>query len=333
MNIIQIPLHLLRRSTLNHRSTINQDVIRSMVDTLSSGGVLPPIMIRALRDQAGYYGIVQGQHRCEAYRRLNRTTIPAVIFEGSEKDAVISSFRENNDRTSASYIEDYEAALYLFQRGMSKEEVKLRMYGSESKVDISKHIRVAYFLSEEIKNMIRDNSKQVTSSVTSDLIRVPEERQMEVYRELNENGKLKVKSVKGWLKVHEGELRKAHMALIPRNLKFEEDQPSESKDEENQSKMEEVSSTSSSTSPLPPDPSPPSSRPTAYLPRPAIAYPPGPLPPSFSSPAPPPPGPLSPPSSSPAPFDSSLQLTIRGVTFHPTPEQLERIFVFLSGKH
>lgn len=90
----------------NHPFQVEKDeAMDELVDSIQENGVLVPIIVRPVDD--GKYEIISGHRRCMASRILKKDTIPAVIREISDDEAIVTMVDANIQRE---YVKDSEKA-------------------------------------------------------------------------------------------------------------------------------------------------------------------------------------------------------------------------------
>ena len=81
-----------------HPFRVQEDAeMEELVESIREHGVLTPVILR--KHGAGRYQIVAGHRRCFASRKLQKETVPAVVKELSEEEAVIWMVDSNIQRT------------------------------------------------------------------------------------------------------------------------------------------------------------------------------------------------------------------------------------------
>lgn len=128
---IEIPLDCLVPSRVNVRKHIGD--LEELKASIRALGVLQPILVRPLGDER--YEIVAGIRRVAAAREIGLASIPAIVQELENGDALIASLTENIQRGNLDIDEEGEAYKYLLQIYGSVSEVARRVHKSE------RHIR------------------------------------------------------------------------------------------------------------------------------------------------------------------------------------------------
>jgi ParB family transcriptional regulator, chromosome partitioning protein len=77
----------------NARS-INPDLVKQLAESISEVGLQSPIVVRGIGTENAYQ-LLAGNHRYEALRKLNETTIPAIIVDPDDLHAEIIVIDEN----------------------------------------------------------------------------------------------------------------------------------------------------------------------------------------------------------------------------------------------
>lgn len=77
--------------------------IESLAQSIKKTGLINPIRVRRVR--GGFYEIVTGHRRYEAFKRLHKGTIPAVLVESADEESAIERVVENLQREDLRPIE------------------------------------------------------------------------------------------------------------------------------------------------------------------------------------------------------------------------------------
>ena len=121
-----------------------------LVDSIRINGVIEPILVRPMGDD---YEIVSGHRRCAASRFLQLDTIPAVIKELSDDEAIVTMVDANLRRENLSYSEKAFAYKMRFDalkhQGKASDKDSLESLsegGSEKPKTIQRLIRLTHLL-------------------------------------------------------------------------------------------------------------------------------------------------------------------------------------------
>ncbi|MCL1831275.1 MAG: ParB/RepB/Spo0J family partition protein [Oscillospiraceae bacterium] len=115
------------------RKVFNEESLRELADSIAEHGVLQPILLRPIPDDG--YRIVAGERRFRAAHLAGLTTIPAIVRDFSEQEAIEAALVENLQRENLNPIEEADGYQTLLnQSGLTQEEVAKRVGKSRSSV-------------------------------------------------------------------------------------------------------------------------------------------------------------------------------------------------------
>lgn len=108
--IVHVPLAELEENPYQPRLQIDENELKELIESIKENGLLQPILIA--KQNNGKYYILAGHRRTEAYKRLNKETIEAILIEdkNTEKELASIAMIENIQRVQLNPIE--EAILY-----------------------------------------------------------------------------------------------------------------------------------------------------------------------------------------------------------------------------
>lgn len=107
----------------------NERQYRSIVENIDKIGLKRPITVSHHLPSDGEfdYDLVCGQGRLEAYKRLGRESIPAVIVEANEHECLVMSLVENIARRQHPAIELMKEIGALHERGYSEGQIAKKL--------------------------------------------------------------------------------------------------------------------------------------------------------------------------------------------------------------
>lgn len=107
--------------TTQPRRYFDPDKLKQLIDSVSIHGILEPLLVRPIPDQPNKYELVAGERRYRAAVALNLPTIPVVIRELSDENALALSLVENLAREDLNPVEETEGILTLLQLELTLE--------------------------------------------------------------------------------------------------------------------------------------------------------------------------------------------------------------------
>jgi ParB family chromosome partitioning protein len=107
------------------RRTFAADKLKELADSIRSSGVVQPVL---LRRADGRYQLIAGERRWRAARQAGLTSIPAVVREIGDRDALEMALTENLLREDLNPLEAAQGYAALQQKhGLSHEEIAERL--------------------------------------------------------------------------------------------------------------------------------------------------------------------------------------------------------------
>ncbi len=107
------------------RRTFSADKLKELADSIRATGVVQPVL---LRPAGGRYQLIAGERRWRASRQAGLTTIPAVVRDIGDRDALELALTENLLREDLNPVEAAQGYAALQQKhGLSHEEIAERL--------------------------------------------------------------------------------------------------------------------------------------------------------------------------------------------------------------
>ena len=104
------------------RKTFEREPLEGLAASISTHGVLQPILVRELPN--GKYQIVAGERRWRASKLAGLAEVPVIIIEGDEREAAEIALVENIQREDLNPIEEAMAYRALAEEyGMTQQEI------------------------------------------------------------------------------------------------------------------------------------------------------------------------------------------------------------------
>lgn len=126
-----VPLSRLRPAPGQPRKAFDPEAIAELAASIGRQGVLQPLLVRPLEDG---YEIVAGERRFRAARQAGLETVPVIVRELSDQEALEIAIVENLQREDLNPIEEARAFKQLLDFGTSQEEVAKAVGKSRSAV-------------------------------------------------------------------------------------------------------------------------------------------------------------------------------------------------------
>jgi ParB family chromosome partitioning protein len=133
--IMMIPLGRIRPNPDQPRREFSEEAMADLTRSVKEQGVLQPVVVRPVRDDAFDYEIVAGERRWRACGLAGLEEIPALVREVDDEQSLALALIENLQREDLNPMEEAAGfALLLSRFGLSQEELADRVGKSRSAV-------------------------------------------------------------------------------------------------------------------------------------------------------------------------------------------------------
>jgi ParB family chromosome partitioning protein len=131
----QVPLDRIDPSPFQPRRAFSEDSLAELADSIRASGVVQPILVRRNALAEGRYQLVVGERRWRAARLAGLETLPAIIRELTDQDALELALTENLLRKDLNPLEVARAYQALQQKYyLSHEQIAERLGINRSSV-------------------------------------------------------------------------------------------------------------------------------------------------------------------------------------------------------
>jgi ParB family transcriptional regulator, chromosome partitioning protein len=136
---LEIPVELIDRNPFQTRTHFDEAKLVELAGSIASSGVVQPIVVRQGKD--GRYTLIMGERRLLASKKAGKATIPAIVREVSNVQAMEMTIVENLQRADLNPMEQaraYERLSRDFQ--MTQEQMATRT--GKDRTSISNFLRL-----------------------------------------------------------------------------------------------------------------------------------------------------------------------------------------------
>jgi len=160
-NSIEVPLNELVMNPYQPRIDINAQTLNDLISSIEQNGLMQPIIITE-KKETGFYTIVAGHRRYEAYKIMGKVNIPAIVMPKLlDKDLAILSLTENLIRENLHPIENAIAIKYILDQKIVESQNKLAIYVGLSKGYVSKLMNILKLPTSMTQRIKKDNYKDI----------------------------------------------------------------------------------------------------------------------------------------------------------------------------
>lgn len=122
---LEISLDHIERNPFQTRTRFDETQLNELAQSIAASGVVQPIVVRTLPDNR--YQLITGERRWLASRKANKTTIPAIVRQVNDEQAMEMTIVENLQRADLNPMEQARAYQRLSQDfKMTQEQMALR---------------------------------------------------------------------------------------------------------------------------------------------------------------------------------------------------------------
>ena len=179
-SIFEVDINLLQNNPFQPRIDINMQSLNELISSIEQNGLLQPIVITQ-KSSNGYYTIIAGHRRYEAYKIMGKPKIQASELKNiGDKDLAILSLTENLMRENLHPIENAIAIKNILDNKIVESQNKLAEYVGLSKGYVSKLMNILKLPSSTIQKIKSDDYKDINILVLLNKLE-NEETMLKVY--------------------------------------------------------------------------------------------------------------------------------------------------------
>jgi ParB family chromosome partitioning protein len=181
-NIVELDIEQIAANPYQPRTRMNEASLEDLKESISERGVLQPVIVRK---KAGRYELVAGERRLRAAKLAKLETIPALIKQVSDSEALEIALVENLQREDLNPIDEARGYNELIKRfNLTQEELARKI--AKDRSTIANVLRLLK-LPEEVKAGLEDD--RITMGHARALLGLSEEKHIRsIYRTVLHRG-------------------------------------------------------------------------------------------------------------------------------------------------
>src|SRR5687767_14524425 len=177
-----VPVDELQPGKYQPRSHMDQEPLAELAESIKAQGVMQPILVRPLA--AGRYEIVAGERRWRAARMAGLTTVPALVKDIPDQQALAAALIENIQREDLNPLEEATGIQRLVQEFSLTHQAIAETLG-RSRAAVTNLLRLLE-LAPPVREMLADG--RLGMGHARALLALPVARQIELAREAAQKG-------------------------------------------------------------------------------------------------------------------------------------------------
>ena len=123
-----VPISHIRPNAFQPRSHFDEESMAALAASIKAVGLLQPVLVRELHDEAESYELIAGERRWRAARRAGLQTIPVLVQVADDVASLEQALVENLHRVDLNALEEAAAYQQLIDEfGLTHEQVATRM--------------------------------------------------------------------------------------------------------------------------------------------------------------------------------------------------------------
>jgi ParB family transcriptional regulator, chromosome partitioning protein len=150
----EVPIENIDANPYQTRRRINEQALQELAESIRVSGVVQPVVLRPMAN--GRFQLVAGERRWLASRSAGRTTVPAVLRQISNEQALEITIIENLQREDLNPVEQAHAFERLSREfNMTQEQIATRT--GKDRASIANFIRLLK-LPDSVQNAMEEGS-------------------------------------------------------------------------------------------------------------------------------------------------------------------------------
>lgn len=137
--LIEVPISSIEPNPYQPRTFFDEEMLVSLAASIREVGVLQPLLVRPL--DGDRYQLIAGERRWRAAKRAGMATVPAIVRDSNDLQAVEQALVENLHRSDLTPLEEAAAYQQLIEDfGLTHDQVATRV--GKSRTAVSNTLRL-----------------------------------------------------------------------------------------------------------------------------------------------------------------------------------------------
>jgi ParB family chromosome partitioning protein len=181
--IRQLAIQTVQPNRYQPRSEFDPEHLKELADSIRQRGVMQPLLVRPLADNR--FELIAGERRWRAAQAVGLTTVPAIVRQASDEEALEIALIENLQREDLNPIEEakaYEQLTTIFK--LTQEQIADKV--GRSRAGVANALRLLA-LPSEVLSWVANGQLSVGHAKVILGLSIPEEQRLVAERVLKRN--------------------------------------------------------------------------------------------------------------------------------------------------
>lgn len=153
---LELPIEQLEPGQFQPRQVFEDESLKQLAESISTHGVIQPILVRALDESDEKFEIIAGERRWRAAQMAQLHQVPAIVAQMNDEEALEVALVENLQREDLNPLEEAEGYQRLMDQ-FTHTQGKLAAVIGKSRSHIANTLRLLN-LPESVQSYINDGS-------------------------------------------------------------------------------------------------------------------------------------------------------------------------------
>src|SRR6202142_1741868 len=150
----EIPLNQIDHNPFQTRSKVNEEQLAELAASIAANGVVQPVLVRPIA--GGRFQLIAGERRWRASQIAGKTTVPAILRQVSDEQAMEITIVENLQRADLNPMEQARAFERLSREfHMTQEQIATRT--GKDRVSVTNYMRLLS-MPEGVQKLVESNA-------------------------------------------------------------------------------------------------------------------------------------------------------------------------------
>lgn len=150
----ELPVHLITANPYQPRERFEEEDLEELAASIREMGVLSPLLVRARAGEGGGYQLIAGERRFRAARRAGLKTVPVLVRDLTDREALEIALVENLQRRDLNMIEEAEGYQRLLDEFDLTQEAVAKRVG-KGRATVANALRLLS-LAPNVRDMVSD---------------------------------------------------------------------------------------------------------------------------------------------------------------------------------